>query len=219
MRDYKLRKKVFNEYPTTAEVQKMIAQGGGGSGETREPTFSVDAVAETPHQLNNNEMAYVMAYSINMEVYVNNIRFYFDSAEEDGDISTLYYYPNDEDYELVFNIDASNRSATVTSSINGTIKVYINTYAPIIVYAGYNDDTITSYVPAYVLLSNILGGDNGGAILDVQANDVRARGALTVSQYLNGSTRVYAISCDIDISGKFTYSIDDGYIKGVHGSA
>lgn len=216
MRDYKLRKKVFNEYPTTAEVQNMIAQGGGG--ETREPAFSFDVVAETPHTLSAAEAAQFLQKSMTLDLYVGDTKYDYDGAEQASNLLTISYYSENDD-ELIFSVNMSGMSVSVTSSVSGTLSAYIDFFRPLVIHGTYSNDTITTYDPAILIIYNLLMGESVGAILQVQGNNAHAIGYLTASHYFVGSTETAKFSCDIDINGKFDFTVDGNYhIVGSHGT-
>lgn len=196
--------------PVGVDSDGKLWTSGGGSGETREPLFSFDVVAETPYQMNGVNSADFMANSMILDVYVGNTQFYLGYSEKNGNIITMYF--NDDDNNIMtFSVTVGNAiSASVTSPISGTLSAYANYEYPLVIYGLYeNDEIVISDHPAEVILSNIIGVVSAVAILSVEGEDAAAKGYLTVSRYVNNSTILYNISCDIDIDGKFNFAVDE----------
>ncbi len=219
MRDYKLRKRVFNEYPTTAEVQKMIAQGGGGSGTPEIYHISFDVVKDTPYTLTEDDADLFASYSLTADYYINNEQFFYYSTRIDGQNIIFEFY--DEDGEnLIFSADNTFTTITATSSISGTVKMFLNFNKNVSLNATYHDGTITISEPYSVIHKLIEVTNNGALVVHIADGTVFAIGYLTITETHIGGLLAINIYCDIDIQGKFNFTVDaNDQIIGRHGTA
>lgn len=148
MRDYKLRKRVFNEYPTTAEVQNMIAQGGGGSGETRTPIFEVDLTDSGVDMTTYGEMATMLANNaLAIEAYLDGRKFVYDGlSHESGFASFMWTSRTDSSADLdqiSLEFDDEQQTITLWGPAAGHLAFYWTECSTFAIKGNFHQDSMS----------------------------------------------------------------------------
>lgn len=235
MRDYKLRKKVFNSFvdgeklekKTSAmtspvgvdEEGKLWASGGGsGSGESPFYHISFDVEENTPYTPSSDTRYMFLGYSLTLKISIGNEGFTYDNAYRTGQNIYFDYIANGGEDVVSFTLNTSNGNFSLVSPVTGTLNMdfYENRNASL--HASYSNGKITINEPYFVIEKLVEQNNNGALVVHINEDgNVMAIGYLTIATVSSGGTKTVNISCDININGKFIFTVDaNDQIVGTH---
>lgn len=195
---------------------KLWTSGGGGGGGINAPHISFDVVADTPYTLSEDEAITFATYCLTADFYIGTERFYFDTVRAVNQNTIYEYYSEDYEKSIIFTANSTFTTISATSSITGTVIIYLYANRNISLHAIYENDQIIITEPYSAIDKAIEEPNNGALIVHITGGgDVTAIGYLTITRIYASGTPTFNISCDIDIDGKFNYEVDgNGYIVG-----
>ena len=204
--------------PVGVDTEGKLWTSGGESGETREPDASFDVASDTSYTLSEDEAFLFGIFSLTADYYINNKQFSYYSTNRNEQNIIFEYYDDDGD-NLVFTANNTFTTITVTSSISGTVKMFIDENKNVSLNALYNNNTITITEPYSVIEKLIERPLNGALVVHIANDGAVGVGYLTIATVYSGGTKTINISCDININGKFNFTVDaNDQIVGTHSS-